>query len=456
MPAMAGNVVEKSPLRHAELSHARGFGSGIATEWGVFETLGLLAPKSLDMSYHLDYYGKRGPAGGLEGKYKGGFVTETTLQPWTYEGEFTSYLALDHGKDDFGKKRVDIEPDNELRGRVFWQHQSFLPNDWQVQFTAGYISDRNFMEEWFNRDFRVDQRAALDDLLTQSIAASIKRHVITLARVAQDGTRVRANAGIRSFRRRPTLEEALRLARQQVARTARQEDGAALSRQAAAQARVAAERLTRVEEALAEMPAVEAAKVRNHSKATPRVSTTDPEARKMKLTDGGYRPAYNVHFATDVDSRAIVGVTVTNVGSDQPEFLPMLDQILERTGQAPASELVDGGFVTHAAITEAEAAGVTVYAPVPKPKGARDPAAACRGDSAAVAAWRARMATAEAKACYRARAATAEWINADTRTHRTLVPLLVRGLDKVHTWVLWIALAHNMMRTMGIIPHQMM
>src|SRR6266850_2852850 len=305
-------------------------------------------------------------------------------------------------------------------------------------------------------DFRVDQRAALDDLLTQSIAALIKRHVITLARVAQDGTRVRANAGIRSFRRRPTLEDALRLARQQVARTARQEDGAALSRQAAAQARVAAERLTRVEEALAEMPAVEAAKVRNRSTATPRVSTTDPEARKMKLTDGGYRPAYNVHFATDVDSRAIVGVTVTNVGSDQPEFLPMLDQILERTGQAPASELVDGGFVTHEAITEAEAAGVTVYAPVPKPKGARDPAAACRGDSAAVAAWRARMATAEAKACYRARAATAEWINADTRTHRTLGPLLVRGLDKVHTWVLWIALAHNMMRTMGIVPHQMM
>ncbi|HEV8377511.1 MAG TPA: LPS assembly protein LptD, partial [Tepidisphaeraceae bacterium] len=157
LPAAAGTVVQKSPLRHAEISHARGFGLGVATEWGVFESLGLLAPKSLDMSYHLDYYSKRGPGVGVDAQYKGGFITETTLQPWTYEGDFISYLALDHGKDDFGKRRVDVDPEQDVRGRFYWQHQSFLPNDWQVQFTAGYISDRNFMEEWFNRDFRLSQ-----------------------------------------------------------------------------------------------------------------------------------------------------------------------------------------------------------------------------------------------------------------------------------------------------------
>ena len=176
----------------------------------------------------------------------------------------------------------------------------------------------------------------------------------------------------------------------------------------------------------------------------------------MKMTDNGYRPAYNIHFATDVDGRALVGVAVTNVGSDQPALLPMLDQIIERTGRVPASHLVDGGFVTREAITEAAAQGVTIYAPVPKPKGTRDPAAPCPGDSPAVAAWRARMATDDAKAFYRARAATAEWVNADTRTHRTLGPLLVRGLDKVHSWALWVALAHNMMRALGIVPHVMM
>ena len=305
-------------------------------------------------------------------------------------------------------------------------------------------------------DFRVAHRTALDDLLTQSIAALITRRVVTLARVAQDGTRVRASAGLRSFRRRPTLEEALRLARQQVERTGRQDDGAALSRQAAAQERAAAEQLARVEEALAEMPAVEATKARNKSKGAPRVSTTDAEARVMKMPDGGFRPAYNVQFATDVEGRAIVGVDVTNVGCDQGELQPMLAQIIARTGRAPDSELVDGGYLTREAITHAAAEDVTVYAPVPKPKGDRDPAAACPGDSPAVIAWRTRMATDEAKALYRARAATAEWVNADTRTHRTLGPLLVRGVEKVRMWVLWIAVAHNMMRAMGIVPHLMM
>jgi hypothetical protein len=157
MPAAAGTIVQKSPMRHIELSHATGFGMGVASEWGVFESLGLLAPKGLDMSYHLDYYAKRGPAVGLDGQYKGGFITEVTLQPWTYDGEFTSYVALDHGKDDFGRRRVDVDPEQDVRGRVYIQHQHFFPSDWQMQFSGGYISDRNFMEEWFNRDFRLNQ-----------------------------------------------------------------------------------------------------------------------------------------------------------------------------------------------------------------------------------------------------------------------------------------------------------
>ncbi len=304
-------------------------------------------------------------------------------------------------------------------------------------------------------DFRVQHRDALDDLLTQSIAALIKRAVVTLARVAHDGTRVRAHAGMRSFRRRPTLEKALQIAQQQVERTARQADGAALSRAAAAQARAVAEHLVRVEEALAEMPAVEATKARNKSKATPRVSTTDPEARLMKMADGGFRPAYNIHFATDVESRVIVGVDVTNVGSDQGQLIPMLNHVERRTGRLADATLADGGFVSKPAIEDATRRGTMLYAPVPKPKGRRVVSAPCPDDSMPVALWRARMATAGAKALYKQRAATAEWVNADARTHRTLGGLLVRGLSKVHTWALWAALAHNMLRSMDIVPHLM-
>jgi transposase len=308
-------------------------------------------------------------------------------------------------------------------------------------------------------DFRVDHHAALDDLLTQSIASLRHCGVVTLARVAQDGTRVRASAGVGSFRREGTLRACLTEAQRLVARTKRQSEGGRTAAEAA-QARAAADRVARVEEALAELPAVAAAKARTASKRKgrapkeARVSTTDPAARVMKLSDGGYRPAYNVHFATDHVSDLIVGVAVTNVSSDQQELLPMLTQVEQRVGR-PGMWLADGGFVAHEAIDEATARGVCVLAPVPRRPGSKDPVPVQPSDSPAVAAWRQRMQTDEAKQQYRHRGAIAERINADARTHRTLGRLLVRGLPKVHAWVLWFALAHNLMRSLGVVPHLM-
>ena len=302
-------------------------------------------------------------------------------------------------------------------------------------------------------DFRVDHHAALDDLLTQSIATLRHRGVVTLARVAQDGTRVRASAGAGSFRREGTLRECLKEAEKLVERTKRQAEGG-LTRAEAAQARAAADRLLRVEEALAELPAVAAAKARSAGKRKgrepkeARASTTDPEARVMKMADGGFRPAYNVQFATDHDSDVIVGVAVTNA-SDQHELVPMLTQVEARVGR-PDTLLVDGGYVGHTAIDEATARGVTFVAPVPRRRGTADPVPVQPTDSPAVAAWRARMQTDEAKQQYRFRGAIAERINADVRTHRTLGHILVRGLTKVHAWVLWIALAHNLRQAMDL------
>jgi transposase len=307
-------------------------------------------------------------------------------------------------------------------------------------------------------DFRVDHQDVVDDLVTQSIAVLLQRGIVTMARVAHDGTRVRGNAGAGSFRRGETLQECLHQARKQVARTAKQATAPAPTQTEAAQRRAAADRLARVEEALAQLPAVQAIKDRQASKRrTPaRVSTTDPDARVMKMADGGYRPAYNVHFATDVDSRVIVGVRTLNSGNDQSQVGPMLDAIAARLGHLPHTHLLDGGFVTKAEVTAAATRGVTIYAP-PMHQAGRTRAldAPVRGDSPAVAAWRARMATDEAKAVYKARAATAEWVNADARTHRTLDRILVRGLKNVQTWALWVALAHNMCRTMGVVPHLM-
>lgn len=302
-------------------------------------------------------------------------------------------------------------------------------------------------------DFRVGHPAVLDRLLTQSITVLLHQEVVTLNRIAQDGMKIRANAGFRSFRRQPRLEACRALARQQVARTRAQMDGTLPARRAAAQARAAQEKLARVEAALAQLPEVAATKKRNGTKSAARTSTTDPDVRVMKMADGGYRPAYNVQFATDVEGRAVVGVAVTNAG-EQAQLVPMVEQVAARTGRLPAAWLADGGYVSTDGIGGIAARGVTLYAPVPE--GNHAPGSGTETASPSVTAWRSRMETEEAKAQYRVRAATAERVNADTKTHRGLGALSVRGLKKVRMWALWSALAVNVLRVMEIVPHQMM
>jgi hypothetical protein len=177
----------------------------------------------------------------------------------------------------------------------------------------------------------------------------------------------------------------------------------------------------------------------------PRASTTDADARIMKMADGGFRPAFNVQFAADTESTAIAGVSVDNNGSDMGKMAPMSDALTEQYDQRPGQHLADGGFAKPGDIEALARHGVVVFVPVPKPRDAnRDRHAPCPGDSPAVAAWRSRMGDDAAKEIYKERAATVELANAQARNHG-LTRFVVRGLEKVRAIALWFALAHNMM-----------
>lgn len=313
-------------------------------------------------------------------------------------------------------------------------------------------------------DFRAAQQAALDDLLTQIVASLTAAGAVTLERVAQDGVRVRASAGASSFRRKETLDACLAEARAQVARLAQereQPDPQRVSaRQQAARERAAHERVARVEQALAYLPEMQATKdtqQRHYAKAqreqvtAARVSTTDPEARVMKMPDGGFRPAYNVQFATDGAHGVIVGVAVSNAGTDAGQTRPMVEQIARRTGGRPGDYLVDGGYATRDDVTGLEERGITVYAPVRAPRNKPDDERYQPrwGDSPEVAGWRARMASDAAKAVYRQRGAIAEWTNAQARRHG-LGQFNVRGLVNTTSVALLLAIAHNGLRWMAL------
>ena len=312
-------------------------------------------------------------------------------------------------------------------------------------------------------DFRTDHGEFLDQLLTDTIATLIYQKLVTLETVAQDGMRVRANAGKSSFRREKTLQDCRREAAEQIAKLREENtddssnDGSNARRRAAAE-RAASEREKRVEEALKNLAELQKQKEQRKkgSGEKARCSTTDPEARNMKMADGGFSPAYNVQFATDADSRMIVSVDVTNNGSDGGQMAPMHKHVCDTYGKVPDHYLVDGGFATNEDITQVEKSGSKVAAPmnhderITKRDG--DPYARRARDTDEMAAFRQRMATDEAKEIYKKRPSIAELPNAECR-NRGLHQFRVRGLKKVRTVSLWYAITYNLMRmrSLGLI-----
>jgi transposase len=320
-------------------------------------------------------------------------------------------------------------------------------------------------------DFRCGNEALMDELLTDNVAALLAAGAISLERVAQDGMRVRADAGAASFRREASLHEHLSQARelvQTIKEQAERDPGLAKRQAQAAKLRAAQEREERIGKALKQLPEVAAAKKRNGAKAEDaRASTTDADARVMKMGDGGFRPAFNVQFATTCEEQVIVGMDVVNAGSDMAQLAPMVKQVEQRLGQSPDEWLVDGGFPAHEQI-DAVAGKTEVYAPVPEPRAKKDAKkdgkddapgnevqqdkhAPKPDDSEAVAQWRARMASDEAKEIYKLRAATAECVNAQAR-NRGLLRMPVRGLAKVRSVVGLFVLAHNLLRMAVLAP----
>lgn len=325
-------------------------------------------------------------------------------------------------------------------------------------------------------DFRTAHEAWLDAQLTRSITSLLDRRLITLNAVAQDGLRVRAHAKASSFRRREKLAELRAQAEAQVRALKREltEDaGASARRKQAAVERAAHDRAQRLAAALATMDKLERkpppepkkpkpSKRRGRGNGEgpppptstttarpepePRVSTTDPEARVMKMADGGFRPAFNAQLAVDAQTQLIAAVAITNSGSDMGQMSPMHDNIQQRYATTPDHWLADGGFTKLQAIDELTARGTQPVLPPPR---SRNPDIDCLApkdsDSPAQAQWRAFMGSDFAKALYIQRGATVECANAQLR-RRGLHRFNVCGIVKARAVLLWHALAHNLMR----------
>lgn len=291
--------------------------------------------------------------------------------------------------------------------------------------------------------FRVGHKDALDGVMTEILGVLMHEGLLSLRLVSLDGMRVRASASAPSFRREGSLAQCREQAALHLkAVLAAADDPELTARERAARERGALDFAARIDAA---MQTVRALADRPKAPLVPRASTTDPEARVMKMADGGFRPAMNVQTATAGSElggpRTIVAVEVTNSGSDMNAVAPMLDQIERRTGELPTYLLADANHQSHEGIKDAMHRGVLPIVAVFERSAKNGPRS---NPDSAIQAWKDNMQTARAAELYRARASLSELTNAQLR-RRGLTRFLVRGLHRTSCVALLTAITSNLM-----------
>ena len=308
-------------------------------------------------------------------------------------------------------------------------------------------------------EFRRENAATLDCLLSQSLTGLIAEKLVRLEELMIDGTKVRAHAGRGSMSKRKRLERIEKAVAERVAELKGEldKDPAEPERRRKQRAlRAAEERARRVERAhqkLAELVQEQAERAKTHAKeetekGEPKVSLSDPEARSMRLADGAVAPAWNVQVATA--NGFIVAIDPTDRRSDGGLAPGLVETIVEGSGRLPQRLLTDTTAMTQDDIVKLTERypGMTVYSPPPPER--TDVTAETlrkrhwkrRHEPPAVQAWRARMASEDGQQTYRRRKLT-------ERAHgiiknRGMSRFLVHGREKVRAVCLLQALALNL------------
>jgi transposase len=293
---------------------------------------------------------------------------------------------------------AEIQSVEGVAGRPVWDPQ-LLISLWIYAYKDGVSSAREIGRlcqyhpayQWLTglevvnyhtlADFRICHKEALDQLFIEVLGVLSHEGLMTLQRVMHDGTKVKACASDKSFRRKATLEDHLRLAREQVEQMGDPESEELSQRVAKARQRALREKREHLEEALKALEQMEASRSKSSDKTKVRVSTTDPEARVMLHAKGAYGPGYNVQISTDAEAKIIVGVGVTQAPTDAAELEPAVERIEANLGERPQQMVVDGGLTNQATMEAMAEKQVDLIGALPERRGVAEKRMKQRGVS---------------------------------------------------------------------------
>jgi hypothetical protein len=141
-------------VNNVHLRHDNIFGYQALFELDAFQIFGIDRPNGVKWDFNLDYLSERGFGYGTGVEYGTdhffGLAGPTT-------GRFDAWAISDHGFDNLGLSRRHIDPEEDFRNRVFWDHRQHLVggplDNWTVQAEVGWLSDRTFLEEYYENEW---------------------------------------------------------------------------------------------------------------------------------------------------------------------------------------------------------------------------------------------------------------------------------------------------------------
>lgn len=125
------------------------FGTQVYTEFDAYQLLGIDGPVGTSLNLSADYLSERGPAGG----YRFDYQRPTLFFGIPGQGTSDGWIIKDNGLDTLGRDRIGMTPEEEIRGRLFSRHRLFVNPNLEILAESGWVSDRNLLEQYFERDW---------------------------------------------------------------------------------------------------------------------------------------------------------------------------------------------------------------------------------------------------------------------------------------------------------------
>ncbi|TXT29989.1 MAG: hypothetical protein FD138_2356, partial [Planctomycetota bacterium] len=145
-PADTPNI----PLKSIAINSDRVFGAQFRTTWDVFSLVGAEQPPGTSLNLDVNYFSKRGFNTGLNGKY---VANDLFGLPGRAFGEGILNYIYDSGHDNLGSDRRNLNVPENNRGRLTWRHMQDLPDGFLLRGEFGYLGDRNYLEQFYEKEF---------------------------------------------------------------------------------------------------------------------------------------------------------------------------------------------------------------------------------------------------------------------------------------------------------------